>query len=1108
VPITLQLQLLGEFRLTAGEQLITTVNTMRIQTLLAYLALHRGAPQSRQQLAYLFWPDSNDSQARTNLRNALFQLRNALPNADDFLQVETQTILWRRDALFQLDVADFEQACDRAQQAATGAVQRAALEQAIQSYGGALLPGCYDDWLLQERERLLQRYLATLEQLIALLESQQDYRTAIDYAQRLLQQDPLRETTYSKLMQLYALTGDRAAALRVYHTCSTTLARELGVDPDPQTRSVYEHLLNLETPPPTGARMRDASPLVGRQQAWDQLQESWRHAVRGHPTFVVVAGEAGIGKTRLVEELVEWAQRQGVAGTTAHCYAVGSALALGVVQEWLRAPFLRRARQELAPLWASEVARLLPELLVERPEVSPPAPLIESWQRQRLFDALMHLLAHNREPLLLVLDDLQWCDHDTIEWVQYLLRSAPQARLMIVSTLRQEAAVLDQPLAAFLHQLGRKGQLVQIDLNRLTSEETAQLVTNLMGQPLDTALAERIFAEAEGNPLFVVEMVRAQLHGEVGHAGRAGEAVHEGKGDGRNGEQSPGHAITQSPRLPPKVLAVIQTRLEALTPAARELAGVAAVIGRAFAVGVLAQASENDEDQLVQGLDELWQQRIIREQAPSGLASEIYDFTHDKLREIAYANLSPMRRRYLHRRVAPALERVFAERLDAVHDQIATHYEAAGQYLYAIDGYARAAEAARRRSSFTEAIGYLQRALGLLPALAVGSEQSQRELRIQTMLGPLLLATKGYAAPEAEQAFARAWELCQQSADLDQRFKVLWGLGRFYLVQPNLARGLAVSQQLLTLAEHSPEAGHLVEAHCAIGSLYLHQAQLPAARTALEAAIAGYDPATYGDHALTYGQDPGVVALAYLAWTLWCQGHPAAALARTAAALELSQTLDHPYSQVIALTYACVQQQFLNEPARCREYAEQAIVLADKYAFSLWLSMATFLRGWSHTQFGDFERGFDDMQRSIDLFRSSGAELGAAYFTALLGETFGRAGQADVGLLLLAQAIDLLARTQDRWCEAELYRLQGELYLRTEQPTEAAAAFQRAIDTAKAQKARQWELRAAVSLGRLRQREGRLAEMLPVLGELVAWFGPADVTPELAAAQTLNNCQL
>jgi predicted ATPase len=987
-----------------------------------------------------------------------------------FLSVDSQAIQWRPEAEFTLDVAGFEQGVQEAQKAANAAAARQALMHAIQHYGGDLLPGCYEDWIIPLRERLQQTYAHALEQMISILESQQDYSTAIDYAQRLLHHDPLRELTYCRLMQLYALAGDRAAALRVYHTCTSVLARELGVDPDPTTRSIYEHLLNLEAPQPIVSHLRDDSPLIGREQAWVQLQEAWRKAARGAPTFVLVGGEAGIGKTRLAEELIVWARRQGIAAVVAHCYAAGGNLALSPVQEWLRAPAFRRARQEIDGLWASEAARLLPELLAhERPlGAKPAAPILltEAWQRQRLFEALARLALYSGEPLLLLLDDIQWCDTDTLEWMQYLLHFNSQARLMLVGTMRREELANTGPLAAFVLQANRLGLLVEIELERLSPQETTQLAINLLGHPLQDDQAQWLYAQSEGNPLFVVETVRAELATED-------DKVTRWQGDKVKPRHpltpSPPHPLTLSP-LPPKVLAVVQSRLGRLSPQALDLACVAAVIGRAFTIDVLAQASESDEDNLVRSLDELWRQRIIREGRGNGLAGEAYDFTHDKIREVAYASLSPILRRFLHRRVARALTATDATDRDSVKAQIANHYEHAGQAVVAIDFYQQAAQVAHHRSAFNEAIDHLHRALALLDEQPQGDAHSRQELAIQAALGPLLLATKGYAASEVEQAFTRAWMLCQLVGNSDEHFRVLWGLGRFYFVQPNPAKCLEAAQQLLALAQQSEDSGLLVEAHCSLGTHFFHQALFIEARHHLEQALALYDRQRHSDHTLVFGQDPGVVSHAYLAWTLWCLGESSQALAQTEAALALAEAINHPYSQVIATTYASVQQHYLNDPVHCLDYANTAIRVAKEYGFTLWQSMVTFLRGWAHTMAGDFDNGFSDMQQSIDLFRETGAELGAAYFVALLAETLGRFGQPEAGLIVIDEAFATMERTQDRWCEAEIHRLRGELLQQSGDTAEAIVALQNAITIAKAQQANQWEARAVESLTCLQEK--------------------------------------
>jgi DNA-binding SARP family transcriptional activator len=703
---TLHIHLLGDFRLACGDEAVTKVNTPRLQSLLAYLVLHRDAPQSRRHAAFLLWLDSTEAQALTNLRNLLHLLRRALPDADRFLQVDAQTLQWRPDGPFALDVTEFESAlarAGRAEQAGDNAALRTALEEAVDLYRGDLLPSCYDDWIRPERERLQQAFIEALEQLIHLLEEQRDYRTAIGHAQRLLRHDSLHEATYRRLMRLHALTGDRASALRAYHTCATVLQRELGMEPSPATREAYERLLQadgLPAPAPTRqAELVAVSPLVGRHQEWARLQRAWQAAAAGRteaaggPHFVLVTGETGVGKTRLAEKLMQWAKRQGIATAAVRCYAAEGELVYAPVAAWLRARPLPR----LAPVWRSEISRLLPELLVEQPDLPRPGPLTEAWQRQRFFEALARAILTGSQPLLLLIDALQWCDRETLEWLRYLLRFDPQARLLVVGTCRLEEMGEDHPMAPLLQALRQGGQLTEIELSPLDEAGTAALAAKVAGQELDPDLTACLYRETEGNPLFVVETVRMGL--------LAG-ASEPGAGDEETG------AVCLPRPLPSRMQAAIEARLAQLSAPAHELVELAATVGRQFNFAVLARASDLDEGTLVRALDELWQRRIVREQG-----ADDYDFSHDKLREVAYAGLSGARQRWLHRRVAQALEDVYAGDLDPVSAQVAAHYERAGQPAQAIPYYQRAAEVARRIYGNEAAIPYSEQAQALLMEL-------------------------------------------------------------------------------------------------------------------------------------------------------------------------------------------------------------------------------------------------------------------------------------------------------------------------------------------------------------------------------------------------------
>lgn len=680
----LRIQLLGDFRLSYGHELVTEVDTPRLQSLLAYLLLHRDAPQSRRRVAFLFWSDSSEGQALTNLRNLLYHLRQRLPDPERFLDVDRSTLRWRVESPFDLDVARFEGAVERARGALGGdapdaASARRALEEAMDAYGGDLLPDCYDDWAAGERQRLSQAFEWGAERLTVLLEDQQAYREAIQLAERLLRHDPLREGPYRRLMRLRALVGDRAGALRTYHRCVTVLEQELGTEPSASTREVYERLLAADEEPPSPdvrpGRRATESPLVGREAAWSALRSAWKMASRGGARMALISGEAGIGKSRLAEELAHWGRRQGLVTATARCYATEGELAYAPVAAWLR----QLPRAELERVWLAEVARILPELAVADPELPVSGSLGEPWRRRRFFEALARATVAANRPLLLVIDALQWCDQSTLDWLHYLLRFEAAERLLVVGTYRPDAMRPEHRLKSLLHDLRHDDCLTEIELAPLNERETAELAQNLTERELGPNLLACLYGETEGNPLFVVETVRAGLPDDV--------------------QEGPSGRFVCLPRpLPSRMRDALMARVEQLSPLARGVAELAAVFGQDFTFEALMQGSRAAEERLVRGLDELWQRRIIREQGEDG-----YDFTHDKLREVIYAELSEARRRLLHRRVASTLEANHNGDVDAVAARLAAHYERGGEREKARAYYARAAEMAEGMEQREEA---------------------------------------------------------------------------------------------------------------------------------------------------------------------------------------------------------------------------------------------------------------------------------------------------------------------------------------------------------------------------------------------------------------------
>ncbi|MGE5334427.1 MAG: BTAD domain-containing putative transcriptional regulator, partial [Nitrososphaerota archaeon] len=390
MPPLLRVRLLGDFNITCDGIVIEGINTPRLQSLVAYLVLHRDAPQLRQHLAFVFWPDASEAQARNNLRQLIHVLRHTLPSESDYLAIDNRTLQWRRDAPLQLDVDEFERALaglDSAKHQGDASAIQAAGEQMLDLYQADLLPGCYDDWIAPERERLRERFIQALGRLMDFHEAQRDLAAAVRYARRITRSDPLNEDAYRSLMRLLAMAGDRAGEIQAFQACASTLRRELGIGPSQATEDLHQRLLRGEALPaktyPPAAPQNSVRPqplaartsLIGREREWEALRAAWQAASTHSPGFVLITGEAGIGKSRLAEEVVNWARVHEVTTATTRSYAVEGQLSFAPVIEWLRTPALRPHVYGLEKVWLTEVARILPELLTEIPDLPHYEPL-------------------------------------------------------------------------------------------------------------------------------------------------------------------------------------------------------------------------------------------------------------------------------------------------------------------------------------------------------------------------------------------------------------------------------------------------------------------------------------------------------------------------------------------------------------------------------------------------------------------------------------------------------------------------------------------------------------------------------------------------------------
>jgi DNA-binding SARP family transcriptional activator len=1080
---SLQFHLFGQLRVSRGDESVTAVNTNRLRSLLAYLLLHSEASQSREYVAFLLWPDSEESQARTNLRQLLHHLRRAVPEPERIL-TDGATIQWKADSDCRVDVAEFLGALARAgdaQRQNDARAERKALSEAAALYEDDLLPELYDDWVKSKRDELRQRCNQALSRLATLLEESSDYAGAIACAERLLAHDALQETTYQQLIRLYALADDRAAAVRTYNQCQKVLRRELGISPGPATRRLFDRLLKseeraalpLEAPPPSQGT---SVPLIARNEEWGRLLECWQLCRHGRTMFALLEGEAGVGKSRLAEELFLHVSREGYAAARTRCYSAHGYLAYASVADLLRADRLKTAVLDLPGSQMTEVSRILPELLLERSDITPPQPLAENWQRRLFFEALTATLRAAARPLLVLIDDLQWCDRETLEWLHHCFCSDPPGQVLVLGTARREEVGRDHALTRLMRDLFQTGQAVELAIRPLDADGTRLLATKIARRELEESYLSGLYAHTKGNALFIVESVRARLEDR---------------------ECRPGPAT-------PVVRAVITARLANLTAPAYALAGLAAVLGRPFTFDLLSATSDLDESTLAGALEELWLRRIIQ-----GHGALEYGFTHDVLREVTYGELSPVRRRLLHTRVARALEARLREHPESAIGQIAAHYEQAGLPEQAIPYLQRAAQAAQRVYAGAEEADLLQRALKLCRTLPESRNRDRTELELLATLEHAQFTALGYAAPEVGETNARAFLLVKELGDKLYLLNVLGGGWLFHIVRGRLGAARDRSTEFLRAAA---EEGESVRAagHFMCGAVLFHSAELVPAREHLERALEIHPDGCEPPLPMFFGPKVDVFAWSYLSHILWCSGFPDQALRASEKAVKLAREPAHPFSLAIACSYAAMLNLFLGQPEDSERCAAEAVAVCRTHGFPYYLGCASILHAAARAKSACDQKDLNSLRSALDLFKASGAELRLPLYHGLVAEACLKHGLIAEGLAHATAASGYQTQNGETWWQPELLCLQGDLLAAEGRDADVAlVCYRSALESAQRVGAKTSELRSAGRVARLLTDRGKASEARALLEPIHAGWSEGFQLPDYReASAVLERTQL
>ncbi|MEE8291639.1 MAG: adenylate cyclase, partial [Candidatus Tectomicrobia bacterium] len=607
------------------------------------------------------------------------------------------------------------------------------------------------------------------------------------------------------------------------------------------------------------------------------------------------------------------------------------------------------------------------------------------------------------------------------------------------------------------------------------------------GKTLPDEVVQHIVAKTDGVPLYVEELTKMLLDSDLLRE----EANHY---------ELTGPLLTVA--IPDTLQDSLMARLDQLNTA-KEVAQLGAVLGREFSYEMIQMVSSQDEDTVQVGLAQLVEAELLYRRGRPPRAK--YLFKHALIQDAAYTSLLRSTRQQVHQQIAELMEERYPETVETQPELVAHHYTEGGCPEEAIGYWQQAGQRARHRSANQEAIRHLTKGLELLATLSETPERSQQKLDFQTALGPALMVTKGFGHPDVEHAYARARELCQQVGETPELFTVLYGLWRFYRTRGELQTARELGDQLLTLVQHQDDPTLLLAAHQALGTTLYFLGAFAPARMRLEQGIAHHNLQTHRSSDSRYGQDPGVECYRSLSYALWYLGYPDQALQRSHEARTLAQELAHPATQAMTLYGAARLRQLCRDIPEAHELAEATITFSTEQGNTLYLALGTALRGWTLFQQGQQEEGLEQMQQGLAAMRTAGGGVARPIFLALLAEAYGKVEQADKGLPLLAEARTIMDKNGQRYVDAELHRIECELLLHHATPdvSQAESCFQQALAIARDQEAKSWELRAATSLARLWQQQGKRQDAYELLAPVYNWFTEGFDTADLQEAKAL-----
>jgi DNA-binding winged helix-turn-helix (wHTH) protein/tetratricopeptide (TPR) repeat protein len=856
--------------------------------------------------------------------------------------------------------------------------------------------------------------------------------------------------------------------------------------------------------------------VVGRDEALSRMGSWLQKMLGGERQIVFVTGEAGIGKTALVDTFAQRIAADGsiriARGQCLEQYGAGEAYlpvfdAVGrLCREQTQAVDVLRAH---APMWLLQMPSLVSasDREVLGREVS-------GATRERMLremgDALEVLTAE--VPLVLILEDLHWSDYSTIDLISYLANQRHAARLMLIGTYRTvDVIVSGHPLKAIKRELLAKQQCEELPLEYLSKEAIARyLAVRFPGNRFPEDLARLIQERTEGNPLFMVNAVDYFVaEGLISESEESWRLVVK--------------IENVEVKVPDSIKQMIEKQVDHLDANQQRMLEAASAAGAEFSTLAVAAALGDDRTPVEARCDELARQRHFIQDCgvhiqPTGEAVSRFGFIHALYQNVLYERVPASTRAQLHRRIGDHVESLYGERAGEIAVELAMHFEQAANYEKAVEYLQQAADNDIRRFAYREAVVLARRGLELLARLPDNARRVQQQLRLQLTLGVPLIAIKGYATADVGSVYIRARELCEQLGETPEISRVLWGLWTFRLLRGELVAALEIAEEFLRLSERLSYPGHMMRAHLVMEVTCMHRGEFASAMEHFEKTLSLYDPEQHRDDAFFYTQNPGVGMRCFAAWALWFLGQPDQALNRVQEALTLARELSEPHGVAYALSFAAILHQLRREPRMVQEYSEEELAISTEHGLVLYKAQSMIMRAWALIEQGKRGEGIEQMHQGFVAYQATGTELMTPYFGSLLAEALGKERKAEEGLRGLKEWVEVAHLNGNASHLAEAYRIMGELLLiqgtgraagkvafepEPSSIAQAEACFNQSIKIAREQKAKSWELRTVMSVARLYQNQGKQKQARVLLAEIYDRFTEGFDTVDLREAKGL-----